>query len=250
LNLVSALAAVTFPFWTTLGLGFVLGLRHALDADHLAAVSTFVSEERSLARASLIGVYWGVGHTVALLVFGFAVAAFRLTISPSLSQLLELAVGGMLIFLGARVLLRLATSSGAVELHTHEHAHDGAPHAHLHVHANAAGAVHQHHLRRGARPFVVGVIHGLAGTGAVMLLVVGAIPSLLLAVGYMLIFGMGCIGGMVVMSLLMSLPLALAARRLRLADRLVRLAAGLFSLAFGLWLAWEVGVSQALLGKG
>jgi high-affinity nickel-transport protein len=83
-----------------------------------------------------------------------------------------------------------------------------------------------------------------------MLLVVGAIPSLLLAVGYILVFGVGCIGGMVVMSLLMSVPLALAARRLRLVDRLVRLAAGLFSLGFGIWLTWEVGVLQILRGKG
>jgi hypothetical protein len=96
---------------------------------------------------------------------------------------------------------------------------------------------------------VVGVIHGLAGTGAVMLLVVSAIPSLLMAVGYILVFGVGCIGGMVVMSLLMSVPLALAAGRLRLADRLVRLTAGLFSLGFGVWLAWDVGVIQAALGK-
>jgi threonine/homoserine/homoserine lactone efflux protein len=249
LNLALALAPVTFPLWTVLGLGFVLGLRHALDADHLAAVSTFVSEERSLVRASLIGVYWGAGHTTALLVFGFALAAFRLTISPRVSQLLEFAVGAMLIFLGARVLLRLALGS-TVKLHTHEHAHNGTPHAHLHFHAQASGSVHQHHLRRGARPFVVGVIHGLAGTGAVMLLVVGAIPSLLLAVGYILVFGVGCIGGMVVMSLLMSVPLALAARRLRLVDRLVRLAAGLFSLGFGIWLTWEVGVLQILRGKG
>ena len=249
MNLALALGPVPFPLWTTLGLGFVLGLRHALDADHLAAVSTFVSEEHSLFRASLIGVYWGVGHTTALLVFGFAIAAFRLTVSPRLSQYLEFAVGGMLVFLGARVLIKMARSN-TLQLHAHEHEHDGAPHAHPHFHGNSTGAAHRHHLRRGVRPFVVGVIHGLAGTGAVMLLVVGAIPSLLMAVGYILVFGVGCIGGMVLMSLLMSVPLALAASRLRLVERLVRLTAGLFSLGFGVWLAWDVGVIQALLGKG
>lgn len=249
MNLALALAPVTFPLWTTLGLGFVLGLRHALDADHLAAVSTFVSEERNLWRASLIGVYWGIGHSTALLVFGFAIAAFRLTLTPRLSQVLELAVGGMLIFLGARVLINMARGN-TLQLHAHEHEHNSARHAHPHFHANTAGAAHRHHLRRGARPFVVGVIHGLAGTGAVMLLVIGAIPSLRLAVGYILVFGVGTIGGMTVMSLLMSVPLALAASRLRLVDRFVRLSAGLFSLGFGLWLAWEVGVIQALLGKG
>jgi len=249
LNPALAVDPVSFPLWTTLGLGLVLGLRHALDADHLAAVSTFVSEERNLFRASLIGVYWGVGHTTALLVFGFAIAAFRLTVSPRLSQYLEFAVGGMLVFLGARVLLKMARGN-PLQLHVHEHEHDGTPHAHPHFHGNSAGAAHRHHLRRGVRPFVVGVIHGLAGTGAVMLLVVSAIPSLLLAVGYILVFGVGCIGGMVVMSLLMSVPLALGASRFRLVERWVRLTAGLFSLGFGVWLAWDVGVIQALLGKG
>jgi threonine/homoserine/homoserine lactone efflux protein len=249
LDLALALGQVPFPVWTTLGLGFVLGLRHALDADHLAAVSTFVSEEHSLFRASLIGVYWGAGHTTALLVFGFAIAVFRLTVSPRLSQYLEFAVGGMLVFLGARVLIKLARGS-PLQLHAHEHEHHGTPHAHPHFHGNSMGAAHSHHLRRGVRPFVVGVIHGLAGTGAVMLLVVSAIPSLLIAMGYILVFGVGCIGGMVVMSLLMSVPLALGASRLRLADRVVRLAAGLFSLGFGLWLAWNVGVIQALVWKG
>jgi ABC-type nickel/cobalt efflux system permease component RcnA len=249
LNPALALGVVSFPLWTTLGLGFVLGLRHALDADHLAAVSTFVSEERSLFRASLIGVYWGVGHTAALLVFGFAIAAFRLTVSARLSQYLEFAVGSMLVFLGARVLIKMARGK-PLQIHAHEHEHEGAPHAHPHFHGNSMGAAHRHHLRRGLRPFVVGVIHGLAGTGAVMLLVVSAIPSLLMAMGYILVFGVGCIGGMVVMSLLMSVPLALAASRLQMVERLVRLTAGLFSLGFGLWLAWDVGVIQAWLGKG
>ena len=95
---------------------------------------------------------------------------------------------------------------------------------------------------------MVGVVHGLAGTAALMMLVVSAIPSLWLAAGYILIFGVGSIGGMTVMSLLMSVPLALAAQRLKLVERLIRLAAGLFSLVFGLYLVWEVGFIQSLLG--
>jgi ABC-type nickel/cobalt efflux system permease component RcnA len=239
--------ATQFPVWTTLALGFVLGLRHALDADHLAAVSTFVTEERNLLRSSLIGVSWGMGHTAALLVFGLGVAAFRLALTPRFSQFLELLVGCMLVLLGGNVLYKLAKGRA---LHAHAHAHDGAAHTHLHMHASEAGHDHQHQhrtLRLGGRPFVVGVVHGLAGTAALMMLVVGAIPSLLLAAGYILIFGVGSIGGMTVMSLLMTVPLALAARRLALVEQLIRLAAGLFSLGFGLFLAWEVGLVHLLL---
>jgi len=236
-----------FPLWTTLTLGFVLGLRHALDADHLAAVSTFVTEERSLLRSSLIGVSWGLGHTAALLVFGLGVAAFRFALTPRFSQFLEFLVGCMLILLGGNVLYKLAKGRA---LHVHTHAHDGGPHTHLHLHPAAAGHDHPHQhrsLRLGGRPFVVGVVHGLAGTAALMMLVVGAIPSLWLAAGYILIFGVGSIGGMTVMSLLMTVPLTLAARRLGLIERLIRLAAGLFSLVFGLYLVWEVGFIQSLL---
>jgi len=236
-----------FPVWTTLALGFVLGLRHALDADHLAVVSTFVTEERNLLRSSLIGVSWGMGHTAALLVFGLGVAAFRLALPPRFSQVLEFLVGCMLVLLGGNVLAKLAKGRA---LRAHAHAHDGAAHTHLHLHAGEAGHDHQHQhrtLRLGGRPFVVGVVHGLAGTAALMMLVVGAIPSLLLAAGYILIFGVGSIGGMTVMSLLMTVPLALAARRLGLVERLIRLVAGLFSLGFGLFLAWGVGLIQSLL---
>ena len=236
-----------FPLWTTLALGFVLGLRHALDADHLAAVSTFVTEERSLLRSSLIGVSWGLGHTAALLVFGLGVAAFRFALTPRFSQFLEFLVGCMLVLLGGNVLYKLAKGRA---LHVHTHAHDGGPHTHLHLHPAAAGHDHPHQhrsLRLGGRPFVVGVVHGLAGTAALMMLVVGAIPSLWLAAGYILIFGVGSIGGMTVMSLLMTVPLTLAARRLGLIERLIRLAAGLFSLIFGLYLVWEVGLIQSLL---
>lgn len=234
-----------FPIWTTLALGFVLGLRHALDADHLAAVSTFVTEEKSLRRSSLIGVYWGMGHTAALLVFGMGVAAFRVALTPRFAQVLEFIVACMLVFLGANVLVKLAKDNA---VHVHSHEHDGVPHSHLHLHVGGAAHEHRHHiLRLGGRPFIVGVVHGLAGTAALMMLVVGAIPSLLLAAGYILIFGVGSIGGMTVMSLLMTLPLALAARRLHLLERVIRLAAGLFSLGFGLYLGWDVGLVQSLM---
>jgi ABC-type nickel/cobalt efflux system permease component RcnA len=234
-----------FPIWTTLVLGFVLGLRHALDADHLAAVSTFVSQERSFVRTSLIGAFWGMGHTVALLVFGMGVALFRLTLTPRLTQFLEFLVGCMLILLGANVLFRVLQKR---QLHVHTHEHDGVEHSHLHLHAGNPEHAHLHHtLKLGGRPFVVGVVHGLAGTATLMVLVVGAIPSLLVAAGYILVFGLGSIGGMMAMSLLLTVPLALAVRRLSFLERATRVTAGLFSLGFGLFLTWDVGLIQSLL---
>ena len=239
-----------FPIWATLALGFVLGLRHALDADHLAAVSTFASEERNLLRSSLIGVYWGAGHTAALVAFGSLIMALRLAVTPRLTQFLEFAVGCMLVILGANVLRKLGKAS-AIHAHTHEHDPAERGHSHLHVHLGDAGHVHEHRvIRLGGQPFVVGIVHGLAGTAAVLLVVVGAIPSVLLALGTILIFGAGSIGGMMAMSLLMSLPLALAAGRVAPlcgVERGLRLAAGAFSLGFGVFLAWNVGFVQAMV---
>jgi high-affinity nickel permease len=234
-----------FPVWATLVLGFVLGLRHALDGDHVAAVATFTTEERNLWRSSLIGAYWGVGHSVALLVFGSLIVALRLEVSPRVSQTLEFAVGVMLILLGANALRKLPRSTA---VHAHAHEHDGSSHSHLHVHLGDAGHTHQHRMLRVAgKPFLVGIVHGLAGTAAVLLLVVGAIPSALLALGVLLIFGVGTIGGMMAMSVLMSVPLAFAAGRVRTVERLLRFTAGAFSLAFGVFLAWDVGLIQVLL---
>lgn len=245
MSLAQIISPADFPIWTTLALGFVLGLRHALDADHLAAVSTFVSQEPNPWRSTLIGVSWGLGHTAALLVFGTAIAVFRIVVSARVAQLLEFLVGCVLVILGVNVLVGLVK---ARTLHVHAHEHDEVSHTHLHFHLGDVEHRHHHHvLRLGRRPFVVGIVHGLAGTAAVVLLVAGAIPSLLLAVGTILLFGVGSIGGMAAMCLLMGVPLALAARRLRLLERTIRLIAGVFSLTFGIFMAWNVGLIQSLL---
>ncbi len=248
LNLAALISPGAFPVWATLGLGFVLGLRHALDPDHLAAVSTLVSEERSLWRSSLVGASWGLGHTISLVIFGSAIAVFRVTVTPRWSNWLEFAVGCVLVLLGLNVLRKLRERP---PLHAHTHAHDGVVHSHLHFHLghpSADGHAHNHlTLRLGGRPFAVGIVHGLAGTAAVTLMVVAVIPSLVIALAYLVIFGLGTIGGMVAMSVLMSLPLALAAGRFVRLERFVRLAAGLASLGFGIFLGWHVGVIQALV---
>ncbi len=192
-----------------LGLGFVLGLRHALDADHVVAVSTFVSQERSVLRSCLRGTFWGIGHTVALLAAGAVVFAFRIRISPDLEQGLEGVVGMVLILLGGHVLLR---ALGAVSLHRHQHSHGGAPHSHLHVHVGDPGEHRHLHLWRAApQPLLMGLLHGLAGSGALVLLVLASMPSPAAALAYILVFGVGSTAGMLVLSGLIGVPFALTA---------------------------------------
>lgn len=216
-----------------LGLGFVLGLRHALDVDHLAAVSTLVSERRNVLASSLIGALWGLGHTAALLGAAVAMIALQREIPPGLARALELGVAAMLVCLGTSLLRRLWRGG---TFHGHAHAHGGRRHRHPHLHAAAeVEATGAHHgWPGGRRPFLVGLVHGLAGSAGLMLTVLAAIPSAPLALVYVAVFGCGSIGGMVAMSALLGLPLALAAERFAHAERAVAGVAAVASVAVGL----------------
>jgi len=219
-----------------LGVGFLLGIRHAADADHVAAVSTFVSQERSLVRSCLLGTFWGVGHTATLLLVGLTCVLFKFTISPRLAQGIEAAVGCALILLGGHVLLR---SLGAWGIHRHEHTHDGHTHSHVHIHlAGRASHAHRHLLRRGARPFLMGMLHGMAGSAALMLLVLATIPSPLGALAYILVFGIGSTAGMLLLSGLIGIPFALTADRWHTANAALQGLTGAASLILGLVLVW------------
>ena len=225
--------------WTSplavLGFGFVLGLRHALDVDHLAAVSTIVSERRSVWRSTLVGIVWGIGHTTSLLAVALVVIGLHTEIPPRVASALELGVAAMLIGLGIR-LLRTVARSAAV--HAHAHAHDGHAHVHPHVHAHDVAA-HDHGPRH-RRPFLVGLVHGVAGSGGLMLMVAATIPDPLLAVTYVAIFGLGSIGGMAVTSTLFAIPSLLTAGRFDGAERWIRTGAALASVAVGTQLAWTI----------
>ena len=226
-----------------LGLGFLLGLRHALDVDHLAAVSTLVSTRRTLWGASIVGAVWGLGHTTALLLASIGMIALHTQIPPALARGLELCVALMLVGLGAN-LLRTLRRGGHV--HLHEHTHDGHTHVHPHVHAPGAESSHQH-ARVGGRPFVVGLVHGLAGSAGLMLVVLATIPSPALAFGYVAVFGVGSLGGMMAMSSLIGMPLALAAERFGRVERVLKAGAALASIAVGSALAWSIGIDAGLL---
>ena len=218
---------------TALGLGLLLGLRHALDADHVAAVSTLVARERGIVRPCLLGAFWGAGHTLALLGAGIAVIAFKLTITPGLEDALERTVGLVLVVLGGHVLLR---ALGGLLVHGHEHTHYRVAHRHIHLHLGSSDSAHVHLLRLGGRPFVVGLLHGLAGSAALTLLVLGTIPSPIGALVYILVFGVGSTAGMLLLSGLVGLPVALAAEGAHRLQTAIQIVAGIGSVALGIWM--------------
>jgi len=223
--------------------GFVLGLKHAVEADHVAAVSTIASEQPSIIRSSFVGAFWGVGHTISLLLAGAAIVVFHINISSRISLALEFAVGVMLVVLGSGALLKLWRGG---HLHIHVHKHGGRLHAHPHIHEQQKHeATHSHHgLKLHRRPLIVGMIHGLAGSGALMLLVLSTISQPHVALGYVLTFGIGSTGGMMLMSVLIGLPAMLTAHRFGRANAILRgLAAG-FSIVLGAAIAYDIGVNK------
>jgi ABC-type nickel/cobalt efflux system permease component RcnA len=226
-------------------IGLGLGLRHALDTDHLAAVSTIVSERKNWFSSLLIGGLWGVGHTASLLLAGAAVILMRFDIGRY-EKPLEFCVALMLIGLGANVLYKLARGG---RIHFHKHSHAGHTHIHPHLHDDKPEPAHSHHgLKLGVRPVIVGMVHGLAGSAAVMLAVLMKIKgSTALAFAYIIIFGVGSIGGMMLMSLILSLPIHLTSGYFTKANLAVRALAGCFSLGFGLFMAYEIGFVDGLL---
>lgn len=240
---------------SALAFGFVLGLRHAVEADHLAAVSAVVSERRSVLGASLLGGLWGVGHTVSLLAAAVAVTLFDVRVGERAALLLEACVGVVLVALGANALRKLARGG---RVHLHFHRHGGREHAHPHVHGEAhlarehgragRGARTHHGLRLDSRTVLVGMLHGLAGSAALMLLVVSTVQSRLVGLLYVLVFGVGSAGGMMLMGALVSLPMRLTAARFTRANLTVRGAAGLFSVGLGLLMLYETGAAGGLFG--
>jgi sulfite exporter TauE/SafE len=220
--------------FTVLAIGFALGLQHATEADHLAAVSTIVSEKKNLFTASIVGGLWGIGHTISLFAVGILVIFLKLQISESLEAKLEGCVGIMLVLLGLNALRKLFQAS---KVHIHSHEHDG--HLHTHIHAHGSDTAEVSHHRLSPRSVLIGMVHGLAGSAALMLLVVPTISSPVVALLYIVIFGVGSIGGMMAMSFLIGLPFHFTAGRFDLLNKGIRLVAGIFSLGLGASIIYE-----------
>ena len=247
-----------------LAIGFFLGMRHATDPDHVIAVSTIVSRERSIGKAALIGILWGLGHTLTILAVGAAIILFGLAIPARVGLTMEFCVGLMLILLGVLNL------SGAMKWmrekfspahppvtgeHAHIHEHDAKLHFHWHSHA----VEREHHaeslappralerslaslgLYQTLRPLFVGIVHGLAGSAAVALLVLSAIREPKWAVLYLLVFGIGTIAGMMLITSIIALPFSFVGYRFAWLNRSLIIGSGVLSLAFGLFVCYQIG---------
>ncbi|HKR11974.1 MAG TPA: sulfite exporter TauE/SafE family protein [Pyrinomonadaceae bacterium] len=232
---------------TILGLGLILGLKHATEVDHVVAVSTIVSQHRNVLRSALVGALWGIGHTASLLVIGLIVLSLRVAIPEQVSTWLEFCVALMIIGLGAVALWRSLRKREHV--HVHEHNHDGVSHVHIHFHEpetrHHEGKAHSHAVSAvGIKPVLIGTMHGLAGSGALMLLVLTQTSSALVGFFYLVVFGLGSIVGMVLMSGLIGLPFALTGRNLDRVNRHLQTAAAVLSIAFGVWYAYETALAS------
>ncbi len=193
----------TFAFFTT---GLLLGVQHSFEADHVAAVSTLVGKGGGLRRAVWAGAVWGFGHTFAIVVVSTTVLLFKLTIPENLARLFEALVGLMLIYLGFMLVKRIVVD----KIHIHKHAHGEVEHVHFHSHRSDSGHQHLH------RPLLIGMLHGLAGSGGLVVLIGTSMTSILQGVLFTAVFGLGSVLGMIAAGTLVSVPIILAARHQRL----------------------------------
>jgi ABC-type nickel/cobalt efflux system permease component RcnA len=229
---------MTTLLWSAVALGFVLGLRHALDPDHVVAVSTIVSAEPNWRRSSLIGSFWGLGHATSLLTLGGIIVALRINITELAASRLEIIVSVMLVGLG---IYAIRSARAGFRLHAHPHRHNDREHVHLHLHEPHAQPVHQHAhpLRFGLRPYAIGLVHGVAGSGGLALLVMATAKTATAGLLYMAALAFGALVGMGILSGLLTLPLAALRTRYETLHLRFQFLSGVCSVAFGLWLFTE-----------
>ena len=230
-------------------LGMLLGSKHSLDPDHVVAVSTIVSEYKNPLRSFWVGISWGLGHTTTLLILGICIIALRLTIPERMALFFEFFVGVMLVGLGIQAIYSFRKK----KVHQHSHGHEEEAHHHFHSHSKSPEHVPEHHNTHGiGKPFlrrksyVIGLVHGLAGSAALMLLVLASIESPIAGLAYILLFGLGSVLSMGIMTVLIGLPFVMSAGRLPNLNRTIQFAVGSLSILFGGFLMYQIGFVDGL----
>lgn len=250
-----------------IALGFFLGMRHAMDPDHVIAVTTIVSRQRSIRHAAVIGVLWGVGHTITILAVGSAIILFGLVIPPRVGLTMEFSVGLMLILLGvlnlSGIMRWITEALTPMQLDQHAHPHGHGDYVHSHSHGHGGAETHGHAedatpvgwmdrtfgrlgIYQVLRPLAVGIVHGLAGSAAIALLVLTTIRVAAWAVVYLLVFGLGTVAGMMLITAAIALPFKFSGTRFVRLNRGLGLASGLISLGFGLFIVYQMGFVNGL----
>jgi high-affinity nickel permease len=249
-----------------IAVGFFLGMRHATDPDHVVAVTTIVTRQRQLARAAITGAFWGIGHTLTLV--GALIILFNVVIPTRIGLSMEFSVALMLIVLGAMNVVAFMRAKPSIVdaetldevVHSHAHAHGDYVHSHAHGHSLET---HRHSasgtplalldrlfgkvaLYRPVRPFIVGVVHGLAGSAAVALLVLATIPNPRWAILYLLVFGLGTVGGMMLITMSIASAFKFVGKGSQKFSQRLGLVSGLLSLAFGMLLVYQIGFAGGL----
>lgn len=255
-------------FVAILVLGFLLGMRHATDPDHVIAITTIVSKQRGIAKAGLIGVLWGLGHTFTIFVVGTAIILFQVTIPPRVGLSMELAVAAMLIILGVlnltgtlRWLQEKFTPSSQVPNSADIPSGGELDHTQCcnsAIQAQGQGLSAKFRLHRllqnlgfynVLRPLFIGIVHGLAGSAAVALLVMATIRDPWWAIAYLLLFGSGTIAGMMLITAVIAMPFAYGEGKFSGWNRKMAVASGLLSLGFGLFLSYQIGLVDGLFSS-
>lgn len=225
-----------------LSIGFVLGLRHALDPDHVVAVSTIASRTGCLIKAVKAGIYWGIGHTLILFVVGMVLMGLGVTVPQTLSLFLEMGVGVMIVILGWAAI----QSFRRKKVHLHNHRHNGEAHVHFHSHEKEVAHQHIHVSSTRQKSFVVGMIHGFAGSGAMVLLIASMVDTLTEAALYILVFGGGTVFGMLICAFLMALPFIAVSKYSIDLERVVGMSVGVASIGFGMFFIYQIAFVDGL----
>lgn len=236
-----------FTLLSVLAIGFILGIKHAVEPDHVIAVSTIASKSNKIWQVSLAGIFWGIGHTATLFIVGITFILMKGEIPETWAMSLEFLVGIMLVYLGVTTILSLKN------IHVHEHEHDGHEHQHKHIHSHQHEGNHEHiheHIHEHKKvsllkSTLIGFIHGLAGSGAMILLTMSTVKSVWEAVMYILVFGVGTVIGMLFFTTIIGIPFVLSKKRLNM-NRALTMTMGAISTVFGIYYMYNLGINEGL----